>query len=459
MTAGWLRSLTLSLILLLSACEQPAPPARPAPPEDAPTLLTATLESAYAALAKRHVTPLDLSAFTQAGLKAIGVPQLTVTALDDGAQVGRALARSPELADEDLQQVLETFLEAGLAATLGPIRFTSYFTVQELQGFDALIHGMAGVGIRVGNHPRGLVIEEVRPKSPAARAELRTGDLILLADGQTLGALPSLEAKASALMGKAGQTLQLTVQSEGQVRSLTLIREAQTLNQFQPEERLGTLGYVPLRLFDAKAAAHVQRGYRRLRRSGALEGLILDLRDNGGGSVSQAQQLLDLFLPKDAPLFQIGVPGQTSLWQARSRAPIPADLPLVVLINANSASASEMVAGALQDNGRAVVLGSTSFGKGSKQVIYPLPNGGGLAITTDFIYRADGRPLSYQGIKPQVCAAQFQDPAHLIESINTAPSQGVARPCPGVERRDAHDIDLARALLALPEAYAAVMQQ
>ncbi len=433
-----------------------------------------TLEFVYESLRSTHVTPLDMETFTAAGLGAVGLGGLVLRYPTDGRRVGGVLdqirTQNAPWGARNPQDTMESFLEAGLRASLGDVRFTTYLTPGEIQQFNAVIGGMSGVGIQVDFDPRGLIVTNVRSNSPAAEWNVRVGDRITHANGVPLSSISTLEERAEMLAGRVGETLRLQIAGDRGTRLITLVRVRQTVNEFQKSELRGRIGYIPLLVFDSSAAAYVAEAYATLAAQADLSGLILDLRDDSGGSVGQALEILDLFVEADRPLFRIGRANRQSVLRSRRPAAIPLDLPLVVLVNRNSASASELLAGALQDNRRAVILGSTTFGKGSQQVITALPNGGALAITNAFLFRADGRPLSYWGIVPNICGAQHDNPLRLVNQAvrgNLPNLPAIAqeetrrtefrRLCAATRNEKLHDRELAEALLTVRSAYQAAL--
>lgn len=468
-----IRFLYLTFALILVGC---VPHGDSFDVRDTTGFYSQTLDVSYDRLTQRHVTDLDMAAFNAAGFAALGFRNIRLDDPNDGKKAGEALAyliaSSGNLQSHHPQDLIERFIEAGLDATRGDIRFTAYLNPDELNGLVKILQGGAGVGIQLERHTRGLIIRAVRPESPAQRAGIVPNDLILEVNGQSLQQFATLEERALTLKGKAGSKVTLLLHTAAGPREVQLTRVPQTINQFQPEKRIGNVGYIPLRVFDNTAASHVYRAYNRLQRSGDLEGVILDFRDNSGGSVSQAQQILDLFLPTGTPLFIFGSDRGQQTWQAQNRVAVPENLPLIVLMNGNSASASELVAAGLKDSGRALILGSSSFGKGSQQAIESLPNGGALAITTDFLFRLDGRRLSHRGIAPHVCAAQFSNAQQLINAAQqgrlsdlrekTKPGSSVRqarRACPAniSTNNPGHDIRLSLGLISNQEAFQAAL--
>lgn len=426
-----------------------------------------TLAEVYSALGSEHVVPIDLSAFSRAGYRAVGLPA-PASELTQGRSIGQDLA----LRTEPTSQVdpLGTFIEAGLEATAGSARFTQYLNRAEFQSFLRAVQGNAGIGVKLAPATEGLRITEIRPGSPAERAGLQPGEVVLSVNGQRLADIEGYEARLRLFGGLAGVPIRLEISGIDSVRSVRLVREAQSLNEFRSGQRLGNLAVIPLDIFDENASDHIVDELRRLSASGPIEGLILNLRDNGGGSVFETLQIADLFVSQGTPIFRYETRQGSSLIRAERAASISRDLPVAILINGNSASASEILAGALLDNHRAVVIGSGSFGKGTQQAILPLANGGALALTNAFIFRADGQEISFRGITPHICTASSGTPAQLVRNLQRGSQPALARRasnaasasqarglCPAREGSEAADLALAQAILTNPAAYRAAL--
>ena len=257
----------------------------------------------------------------------------------------------------------------------------------------------AGLGITVAIKDRYPVIIAPIEGSPAFRAGLAPGDLIVEVEGRDTFDL-GLEEIVHILRGEPGTSVHIRVASKRGApgRELALEREVITIKSVALTEMVHQgIGYISMRhtRFSEYTAAEVEEALVNLKEEG-VEGLILDLRGNPGGLLSQATRVADLFLPKDAPIVSIRERnGRREEVRYSQRNPIAGDLPLVILIDEGSASASEIVAGAIQDNDRGVILGSTSFGKGSVQTIFDLheTRDSALKLTTAKYYTPSGRSI------------------------------------------------------------------
>ncbi len=298
--------------------------------------------------------------------------------------------------DIDHKAVMEAAIE-GLLRKLDA--YTQYFDEEGLRQLRQDTTGkFAGLGITVGIKDQYPVVIAPIEGTPASRAGMEPGDLITAVDGlETFGM--SLEEVVSTLRGDPGSEVRLTLNRRGEpanwdvdvVREIIKIKSVAVADMIAPG-----VGYISLKQtrFSEDTAHEVEASLERLAQQG-LESLVLDLRGNPGGLLAQATQVADLFLPKSDPIVTIrerrGRQSETKLSQ---RDPA-VDIPLVVLIDGGSASAAEIVAGAIQDNDRGLVLGTPSFGKGSVQTIFDLGDAerGALKLTTALYYTPSGRNI------------------------------------------------------------------
>jgi len=298
--------------------------------------------------------------------------------------------------------------------------FSAYFDPQEYQRFLQSSEGeFQGVGISVTRVEEGLRVVRVFEEAPAREAGLRPGDVIVRAADRGLGGLPE-GAGAALIQGDAGTRVPLTWVRDGEEISREVERASIRVPVVESSlERVDgePLGVVSLATFSSGAHAQLYEDMRELLEQGA-EGFVLDLRNNGGGLVSEAQLVASAFIAEGPIVTTRGrsVPTQTL---SATGDPIAADLPVVVLVNENSASASEIVTGALQDRRDATVVGEETFGKGVFQRVIELPNGGALDLTAGVYLTPDGRRIGgagngedeegLTGIAPEVEASDDPD--------------------------------------------------
>jgi carboxyl-terminal processing protease len=287
---------------------------------------------------------------------------------------------------------------AGMVESLGD-RFSAYFTPREYARYQQVQNSeFSGIGTTVAEDPLGLRIVTVYDKSPAEREGIKPGDRIVAANGRSLKGRSSEEA-TSLVKGPAGTSVRLTVRRAGKDRVVTVRRATVSVPQVASEMTTyedTRYGVIKLAQFGSGAHSEVYAAIRQVRDRGA-KGIVFDLRGNGGGLVSEAQLIASAFIA-EGPIVTTrgrGVPDRTL---RATGDPVAKDVPLVVLVDGDTASASEIVAGALQDTKRAEVVGTKTFGKGVFQEVIELSNGGALDITAGQYFTPEGRNLGGKGV-------------------------------------------------------------
>lgn len=293
--------------------------------------------------------------------------------------------------------------DAALAGAVKDLddRFSAYLSPEQYGQFEqALDNAFSGVGTSVLGVDDGLRIATVYPDSPAQKAGLREGDIVTRANGRKLAGLAE-QAATALIKGPEGTTVTLTIERGKRTfkRSIKRARISVPVVQSRIANAGGTrVGYVALGSFGPRTAhVEVADAIRRLKRRKA-KGIVLDLRGNGGGLVTEAQLVASMFLADGVIVTTKGRAVETQTLKAVGQ-PIAGKLPTVVLVDRNTASASEIVAGALQDRKRAKLVGVQTFGKGVFQQIMPLENGGALDITVGQYFLPSGRNLGGAGTK------------------------------------------------------------
>jgi len=291
-------------------------------------------------------------------------------------------------------------MEVGVDAMLNELDpYTVFVDESENARFDMITEGQyGGVGLEVGR--RGGEITVVSPVSGASgyKKGIRTGDVLREVAGQSTDDL-SLADVETLLRGEPGTTVRVTVERQGTAGALsfTLTREQVDLPDVTYRGRLGgdnQIGYVKLDRFTRDAPQEVEAALDEMQASEALQGIVLDLRDNPGGLLRAAVRITELFVPQGAVIVSTrGRAGDDETSYESDRVPLLPDMPLVVLVNGQSASASEIVAGALQDHDRGVVMGTTTYGKGLVQNVRSLPHNTALKLTTAQYYTPSGRTI------------------------------------------------------------------
>jgi carboxyl-terminal processing protease len=296
----------------------------------------------------------------------------------------------------------KTLVERSLAALVASLhdRFSSYFTPKQYRDFNnAAEEQFSGVGMTVTTAKRGLRVLEVFDNSPAARAGIQPGDVVTSADGKRLGGRPE-KAATSLIKGKPGTDVVLRLLRAGHIRVIRVTRAEVSVPVVASRLRVAhgvKLAQVALATFSSGAHGELRRAIDQLMRKGA-RGIVLDLRHNGGGLVEEARLVASIFLPDGPIVTTRGRTQQTMTLRAAGNA-ISTKIPVVVLVDSATASAAEIVAGALQDRHRATIVGTRTFGKGVFQEVRPLSNGGALDLTVGEYFLPGGRNLGGGGIK------------------------------------------------------------
>lgn len=292
--------------------------------------------------------------------------------------------------------------------------FSHYLTPREAAQFNESVSGeFEGVGMNVEENSRGLKVLRVFEGSPAAGAGIRRGDFILAVDGRSIAGVSSAVATAR-IKGPAGTEVKLRVftPSEEDARTLTLQRqriEVPVARGRVAGQGGGRVGVVELLSFSSGAHGLLREEIDQVLEGGA-NAIVLDLRGNGGGLLSEAVLVSSLFI-EDGEIVSVRGRARPERIQTAEGDAIDDDIPVVVLVDGGSASASEIVTGALRDRERATIVGTRTFGKGLVQELERLSNGGLLDLTVANYYLPNGKTIGRDGIKPDVRASDDPDTA------------------------------------------------
>lgn len=290
----------------------------------------------------------------------------------------------------------------GLVNSLGD-PYTAYVPPDVAHMMNEDISGeFEGIGAFVEEAPEGGVyIFRVFEGGPAEQAGLRAGDIVIAVDGEDVTE-NILRESLLLIRGEAGTDVTLTVIREGQDTPLefTVTRARLDVPTVESEMLDNNIGYVALYEFNARASSQLRPALRQLLNDGA-ESIILDLRNNPGGYLDESVTIADMFLADGTIVIQRNVDGEERSFTS-TRGEFAEDVPLVVLINQNSASASEIVAAAIKDNGRGTLIGQTTFGKGSVQLQYNLSDGSLLRVTYANWFTPDNVSISELGVEPDI---------------------------------------------------------
>jgi len=317
---------------------------------------------------------------------------------------------------------------AGVVASLGD-RFSHYLTPKEFREFDAPPM-FTGIGVAVGPNRLGLQIARVFDGAPAARAGLKSGDVIVAVNGRKLAGV-SLDAAIALIKGPPDTSVEVSVRELRAGRTLTRTMKLTRATIAEPVVASETqtvhgvkLGVVALATFSPGAHGEVRDAVEGELHRG-VRGIVLDLRGNGGGLVEEARLIASIFIPKGTIVTTRGRTQPAQTLSAVGDAISPS-IPVVVLVDESTASASEIVTVALQDHHRATIVGTHTFGKGVFQEEEPLSNGGVLDITVGEYFTPNGRNLGGGGVKqgagitPEVAVPHGVDtPAGLAAALST----------------------------------------
>jgi carboxyl-terminal processing protease len=301
---------------------------------------------------------------------------------------------------------LDTASLKGIVDSLND-RFSNYFTPSETKSFDQQVSGQfEGIGISVNPTKQGLGVVSVFAGSPAAQAGIHKGDTIVKVNGQSIAGTASQSA-TDKIKGKPGTSVTLGVTSKGDTTPRTVTVKRARIDVPVAQGHMVTvngtkIGVTELSTFSDGAHAKLREQVDRLLRQGA-KGLVLDLRGNGGGLLQEGRLVASIFVDKGLIVLTNGRHSPEQKFNATGGA-IPANIPMTVLVDGGTASAAEIVTGALRDHNRATVVGERTFGKGVFQEIEPLKNGGALDLTVGRFFLPNGENLTGHGIDPQVAA-------------------------------------------------------
>ena len=292
---------------------------------------------------------------------------------------------------------------SGMLSALDP--HSSYMNAKTYKDMQIQTKGeFGGLGIEVTMDNGVIKVVSPIDDTPASKAGIQSGDLIFALDGEPVQGL-TLQEAVEKMRGKPGQPIKISVRRAGKDPfDVTLNREVIKVKSVRFRLEAGDIGYIRVTSFTEQSTSGVLDAVEKLKKeaNGKLKGYILDLRNNPGGLLDQAIAMSDAFLDKgEIVSVKARKSEDVQRWNAKA-GDVAGGLPIVVLMNGGSASASEIVAGALQDHRRAIILGTRSFGKGSVQTIMQVTGGGAIRLTTALYFTPSGRSIQKEGIKPDI---------------------------------------------------------
>ena len=301
----------------------------------------------------------------------------------------------------DAQALIDGAKKGMVAATGDP--YTVYFTKDEAKQFFSDLNGtFSGIGAELDKKSDQLVVVSTIDNSPARKAGLQAGDAIVKVNDEDTSGW-SVDQAVSKIRGDKGTTVKLTIVRDNKQQEFSIVRDQITTPSVTWNEDTDNIGYMRISSFADDTADLAQKAAQEFKDKG-VKGVVLDLRGDGGGYLTAAQAVASLWLPEGKTIVQertdTGVVQET-LKATNSNPPL-AGLPTTVLVDGGSASASEIVSGALHDNGVAKLVGVKTFGKGSVQDIVDLPGGAELKVTIAKWYTPNGKNINKEGIQPDV---------------------------------------------------------
>ncbi|MBW1886926.1 MAG: S41 family peptidase [Deltaproteobacteria bacterium] len=302
---------------------------------------------------------------------------------------------------QDAQKLIYSAIK-GMVQGLDP--HSSFMTKEEHQELLSETKGsFSGVGIEIGIRDNVLTVVSPIEGTPAYKSGIKPGDKIVKIDDESTNDMTLIDAVKS-IRGQKGSKVKLTIMREGADKPIefNITRDVIPIKSVRNYLFAPEIGYIRISNFQSKTDQELSSALEKIEKGRKLKGLILDLRNNPGGLLSQAIEVSDMFIDSGLIVSTKGRrPSQNMQFSAH---PIKEkrDYPIIVLVNEGSASAAEIVAGALQDNKKALILGTKTFGKGSVQTILPLSDGSGLRLTTSRYYTPSGRSIQLSGISPDI---------------------------------------------------------
>ncbi|HLB80790.1 MAG TPA: S41 family peptidase [Dongiaceae bacterium] len=407
---------------------------------------------------------------------------LHVPAADNATVWGALTARAVDAARAASPLLRETpnedIYEAVFAGVIGSLDgYSRYSSAESARENRASREGFGGIGVRIAVEDVGVRIVSVMHYTPAERAGLRADDLISHIDGQPAQDLDQ-QAAVDRLRGPVNSRVLLTVLRGGEEAPISVaVTRAHVVPESVTYRREGDFSYIRIYSFNLETGDSLRKEIANARDEigKALRGYVLDLRGNPGGLLDQAVAAADLFLDRGRIVSTHGRHPDSHQFFEATPGDITEGLPIVVLINGNSASAAEIVAAALQDNGRAAVIGSNSYGKGTVQTVLTMPNEGELTLTWARFHAPSGYPLDRLGVLPTICTndGAAADAARLLATLragdiravpttlrnradprDVAALDGLRAACPVRRAEQPADLRLALDLLAEPTLYA-----
>lgn len=323
------------------------------------------------------------------------------TALDKKIQLVKAYLDKSYLGEINEDEMLESAVK-GYVAGLGD-EYTEYLTKSEYEDLMVDVNGnYVGIGIYMTEDKYGNIVVLLPIEgSPAEKEGLKTGDIITKVDGEDCTDM-DISLVASKVKGEEGTTVDLEIQRGEEIITKTIERKTVQINHIESKVLENDIGYIQILAFDDGCSIEFEKKLDELINKG-VKSLIIDVRDNGGGIVTEATDIAELFLTKDKVIMkELDKSEKEEITKAERDAKINSDISVIILANEHSASASEILIGALKDNNVAKVVGVKTFGKGVMQEVVPVSSGGALKLTIKEFRTPNGDKINKEGINPDI---------------------------------------------------------
>lgn len=327
--------------------------------------------------------------------------------------IAEELARFRTIIDEyylgeiDENKLKESAIK-GYVEGLGD-EYSEYITKEEYEEYEINIMGnYVGIGIYMSVYKDSdeIVVLSTIEDSPAESAGILTGDIILKVDGIEYDG-EHLDEASAAIKGEEGTKVKIEIKRNEQIMELEIERKKVIVNPVKSEVKENNIGYIKLTSFDEETSKIFKEKYEELQKQN-IQSLIIDLRDNGGGIVQEALTIADYMLEKDSKMLITVNKKENEVIETAKTDPI-ITIPVVLLVNENSASASEILAGALKDNNRAKIVGTKTYGKGVIQELLRLKDGSAIKLTTEEYYTPNRTKINKVGIEPDELVENKKD--------------------------------------------------
>lgn len=319
------------------------------------------------------------------------------------------------LFDVDEEKVADYASMAMAAAVDDP--YTVYYPKEEFSSYkDNIMSTYVGIGATLGanTEKNQLVVVSPMEDSPAEKSGLKSGDEIIAIDGKQYEASQLSEAASYLKKGEEGSNVVITIKRDGKEFDIKITREKIIKNSVKSKMITGDVGYLRITDFESKSDNTSKNTYDEFcehlsaLQTAGMKKLVIDLRDNPGGDLNVVCNIADVLLPKGLITYTEDKHGKRMTVNSDEKC---VDVPIAVLVNGGSASASEVLTGALKDNGKAVVVGTKTYGKGIVQTVYPFTDGSGMSVTTAKYYTPSGVCIHKIGIEPDIMVEAVSDKA------------------------------------------------